>query len=152
MSSYKAPSFMSACSKKGLLLVPLLDLRFGCCPSSIYSWSISHNLEHEFFYLGRLGSSGSKEKKSGFELFWATFEVGFFNFLWEKKIKTFWKHCSDRTEKLHRKKVFSFFADATIFFCPWKVEKTTLKCSLFLTALSSPNGPNRRINDPKCGL
>ena len=27
-------------------------------PSSIYSWSISHILEHEFLYLGRLGSSG----------------------------------------------------------------------------------------------
>ena len=36
-------------------------------PSSIYSWSIDHILEHEFFCLGRLGSQGSKEKKSGFE-------------------------------------------------------------------------------------
>ena len=35
-------------------------------PSSIYSWSISHILEHEFFCLG---SQGSKEKKSGFEFF-----------------------------------------------------------------------------------
>ena len=32
-------------------------------PSSIYSWSIGHILEHEFFCLGRLGSSGSKGKK-----------------------------------------------------------------------------------------
>ena len=32
-------------------------------PSSIYSWSIGHILENEFFCLGRLGSSGSKEKK-----------------------------------------------------------------------------------------
>ena len=47
-----------------------------------YSWSISHILEHDFFCLG---SSGSKEKKSGFELFWATFEGGFFNFLRAKK-------------------------------------------------------------------
>ena len=31
-------------------------------PSSIYSWSIDHILEHEFFCLGRLGSQGSKEK------------------------------------------------------------------------------------------
>ena len=30
-------------------------------PSSIYSWSLSHILEHEFF--DRLGSQGSKEKK-----------------------------------------------------------------------------------------
>ena len=32
-------------------------------PSFIYSWSIGHTLEHEFFCLGRLGSQGSKEKK-----------------------------------------------------------------------------------------
>ena len=32
-------------------------------PSSIYSWSIGRILEHEFFCLGRLGSSGSKGKK-----------------------------------------------------------------------------------------
>ena len=32
-------------------------------PSSIYSWSISHILEHKFFCLGRLDSSGSKEEK-----------------------------------------------------------------------------------------
>ena len=32
----------------------------GSMPSSIYSWSIGHILEHEFFSLGRLGG---KEKK-----------------------------------------------------------------------------------------
>ena len=32
-------------------------------PSSIYSWSIGHILDHEFFCLGRLGSQGSKGKK-----------------------------------------------------------------------------------------
>ena len=32
-------------------------------PNSIYSWSIDHILEHEFFCLGRLGSQGSKGKK-----------------------------------------------------------------------------------------
>ena len=37
--------------------------KFGSCPSSIYSWSIGHILEHEFFCLGRLGSQGSKGKK-----------------------------------------------------------------------------------------
>ena len=35
---------------------------------------------------------------------WATFEGDFFNFLWAKII-FFWKHCSVRTEKLHRKKL-----------------------------------------------
>ena len=37
-------------------------------PSSIYSWSIGHILEHEFFSLSHLGCAGSKEK-SGFEFF-----------------------------------------------------------------------------------
>ena len=32
-------------------------------PSSIYSWSIGHILEHDFFCLGHLGCAGSKEKK-----------------------------------------------------------------------------------------
>ena len=58
-----------------------------------------------------------------------------------------------------------FSANATIlvffkyYFCPHKVEKTILKsCSekfkstFFLTALSCPNGQNRRIHVPKCGL
>ena len=44
--------------KKYLILVPSV-LR----PSSIYSWSIGHILEHEFFGLGHLGSAGSKGKK-----------------------------------------------------------------------------------------
>ena len=41
--------------------MPFMNL--GENPSFIYSWSISHILEHEFFCLGRLGSSGSKGKK-----------------------------------------------------------------------------------------
>ena len=43
---------------------PILDdlLREGLYPSSIYSWSTGHILEHEFFCLGRLGSQGSKGK------------------------------------------------------------------------------------------
>ena len=32
-------------------------------PSSIYSWSIGHILEHDFFFLGHLGCAGSKGKK-----------------------------------------------------------------------------------------
>ena len=35
----------------------------GFDPSSIYSYSIGHILEQEFFCLGRLGSQGSQEKK-----------------------------------------------------------------------------------------
>ena len=53
-------------------------------PSFICSCSIGHILEHEFFCFGRLGSQAVKTK-SGFELFWATFEGGFFNFLRAKK-------------------------------------------------------------------
>jgi len=36
---------------------------FGSIPSSIYSWSIGHILEHDFFCLGHLGCAGSKGKK-----------------------------------------------------------------------------------------
>jgi hypothetical protein len=35
----------------------------GFSPSSIYSWSIGHILEHKFFCLGHLGCAGSKGKK-----------------------------------------------------------------------------------------
>ena len=40
-----------------------------CISLSLYSWSIVHILEHEFFCLGHLGCAGSKGKKSGFEEF-----------------------------------------------------------------------------------
>ena len=62
-------------------------------PSSIYSWSIHHILEHKSFCLGRLDSSGSKEKKV---------DLSFsFNFLWAKKLKIFKNiFYSNRTKKL----------------------------------------------------
>ena len=56
--------------------------------SSLYSWSISQILEHEFFCLGHLGSSGSK-KKSEFEFFWSTFKGVFFTFCGQKKLYSF---------------------------------------------------------------
>ena len=59
---------------------------------SIYSWSIGHILEHEFFCLGCLGWAGVR-KKSGFEFFWATFEGVFSTFWGQKKNDFFWKHC-----------------------------------------------------------
>jgi hypothetical protein len=71
-------------------------------PSSIYSWSIGHILEHKFFCLGHLGCAGSKGKKSGFEFFWATFEGGFFKFLRTNLKKKILKHFSNRIEKLHK--------------------------------------------------
>ena len=39
------------------------DILFCFIPRSIYSWSIGHILEHEFFCLGHLGCAGSKGKK-----------------------------------------------------------------------------------------
>ena len=54
---------------KFLSSLKLMKEDTGFIPSSIYSWSIGHILEHKFFCLGRLGSQGSKEKKSGFEEF-----------------------------------------------------------------------------------
>ena len=35
----------------------------GWGPSTIYSWSIGHILEHEFFYLGHLGCAGNEKNK-----------------------------------------------------------------------------------------
>ena len=40
----------------------VISQSFDETPSSIYSWSISHILEHEFFCLGRLGSFSKKKK------------------------------------------------------------------------------------------
>ena len=63
----------------------LLTRENGQFPSSIYSWSIGHILEHEFFSWGRLGSSGSKEKMWIWVIlrnFWGCF---FFIFLSAKK-------------------------------------------------------------------
>ena len=51
--------------------------------SSIYSWSIGHILEHEFFCLGHLGCAGSKGKKWIWVIlsnFWGWF---FFEKVWK---------------------------------------------------------------------
>ena len=58
-------------------------------PSSIYSWSIGHILEHEFFCLGRLGSQGSKEKKVDLRNSEQLFRVVFSTFCGQKKSKIF---------------------------------------------------------------
>ena len=95
-----------------------IDVSFTCSISPnlsshvaqfLYSWSISHILEHEFFCLGRLAAQGSKEK-SGFEIFWATFESGFFQlFKGKKNLIFFWKYFSVNTKKLHKMKLIFFF-------------------------------------------
>ena len=54
-------------------------------PSSIYSWSIGHILEHEFWCLGRLGSQGSKDKKVDLRNSEQLFRVFFSTFGGQKK-------------------------------------------------------------------
>ena len=56
--------------------------RLGSEPSSIYSWSIGHILEHEFFCMGHLGCAGSKGKKVDLRNSEQLLRVVFFNFLW----------------------------------------------------------------------
>ena len=64
-------------------------------PSSIYSWSISHILEHEFFWLGPLGSKGKKWIWGFLSNFWGWF--------WgQKKVQNY---CRIRAKKLHSIKV-----------------------------------------------
>ena len=82
--------------------------RLGTYPSSIYSWSIGHILEHEFFCLGRLGSQGSKEKKWIWGIlsnFWGwCFQL----FVCKKNI-IFQRYFSIRIEKLHEMAFIIFF-------------------------------------------
>ena len=54
-------------------------------PSSIYSWSISHILKHEFFCLGRFGSQGSKGKKVDLSFSEQLLRVVFSTFCGQKK-------------------------------------------------------------------
>ena len=56
-------------------------------------------------------------EKKGLGHLWATFEARFFTFPGSKKIlKSFWKHHSVRTEKLHWKKVKKNLGGGGIFF------------------------------------
>ena len=58
-------------------------------PSSIYSWSIGHILEHEFFCLGHLGCAGSKAKKVDLRNYEQLFRVVFSTFGGQKKYLKF---------------------------------------------------------------
>ena len=87
-------------------------------PSSIYSCSIGHILEHEFFCLGRLGSSGSKEKKRIWVIlsnFWKWF---FQLFAGKKKKSKFFKNILATALKNYIKWLLYIF-----FFVLKKVEK-----------------------------
>ena len=55
-------------------------------PSSIYSWSIGHILEHEFFCLGHLGCAGSKGKKVDLSFSEQLLRVFFSTFCGQKKL------------------------------------------------------------------
>ena len=61
-------------------------------PSSIYSLSIGHILEHEFFCLGHLGCAGSKEKKVDLSFSEQLLRVVFSTFGGQKKKKKFFKN------------------------------------------------------------
>ena len=75
--------FLCLCLGFLVLNVECWVLGFG--PSSIYSWSIDHILEHEFFCLGRLGCPGSKEKKVDLSFSEELLRVFFSTFCGQKK-------------------------------------------------------------------
>ena len=72
-----------------LLLLTFLKNRkfYSCLPSSIYSWSIGHILEHEFFCAGHLECVGSKEKKVDLSFSEQLLRVVFSTFCGKKKKK-----------------------------------------------------------------
>ena len=61
---------------KFLSSLKLMKEDTGFIPSSIYSWSIGHILEHKFFCLGRLGSQGKTvDLRNSEELFRIVFST-----------------------------------------------------------------------------
>ena len=117
-------------------------------PSFIYSCSVGQILQHEIFCLGRLGSSGSKEKKVDFE---QLLRVGFSTFLGQNKIQNFFKNILETASKSDIKWLLQFY----FYFlkkAPSKVAQNNSNPLFFPYCLSCPNGPNRRILVPKCGL
>ena len=81
---------------------------YGIYPSSIYSSSIGHILEHEICHLGCWAGKGKFLKRWNFCLSKQLFEVVFSCFDCQKK---FYKHFCVRIEKLHKIgfKFFFFF-------------------------------------------
>ena len=75
-------------------------------PSFIYSCSVGQILQHEIFCLGRLGSSGSKEKKVDFE---QLLRVGFSTFLGQNKIQNFFKNILETASKSDIKWLLQFY-------------------------------------------
>ena len=69
-------------------------------PSSIYSWSIGHILEQEFFWLGRLSSQGSKEQKVGIKNSEQLMRVDFKLLVVQKNFKFFFKNIVSSANKM----------------------------------------------------
>ena len=97
---------------------------------SIYSWSIGHILEHEFFCLGCLGWAGSKEKKVDLSFSGQLLRV-FFPTFWGQKKRIFFENI---VESFHIFLVFLmilFTAEPLRFFiyisvCCWTFELSLL--------------------------
>ena len=75
-SSKALDTLLCQINQKGRINVP---------PSSIYSWSTSHILEHEFFCFGRLGNQNSRGTKVDFRFSEQLFKVVFFIFCGQNK-------------------------------------------------------------------
>ena len=97
---------------------------------SIYSWSIGHILEHEFFCLGCLGWAGSKEKKVDLSFSGQLLRV-FFPTFWGQKKRIFFENI---VESFHIFLIFLmilFTAEPLRFFiyisvCCWTFELSLL--------------------------
>ena len=83
------------------VILKLLRILKWSNPSFIYSWSIGHILEHEFFCLGCLGSQGSKEKKVDLRFSEQLLRVVFSTFCGQKNYNWKKNFCRVRTKKLH---------------------------------------------------
>ena len=98
--STKTPLITSFCTSNGTsLTVQSTDKRTDACSRHFMIWKINSGL-------WAVGWAGLWNKRFGpiMSNFWGRF----FQLFVGKKKKKIWKHCSDRTEKLHRKKVFFF--------------------------------------------
>ena len=69
----------------------------------MYSWSIGHILEYEFFCLGHLGCAGSKGKKVDLSFSEQLLRVVFSTFWGQKKIKNIYKNILATTLKSYIK-------------------------------------------------
>ena len=78
---------------------------------SIYSWSIGHILEHEFFCLGCLGWAGSKEKKVDLSFSGQLLRVFFPTFWGQKK----WFFFENIVESFHIFLVFLMISFTYLF-------------------------------------